>query len=74
MLTQYTKNCVVENLYVICLDLQKACYTLDRTRQLVILKGYGVGPNIGAFLTHTWDGDMLVSKQAGFYGEPFDVG
>ena len=60
MLTQYTKNCGVENLYVVFLDLQKAYYTLNRKRTLEILEGYGVGPNIRAFLTKIWDGDTLV--------------
>jgi hypothetical protein len=74
LLTQYTKLCGVKNLYVVFLDLQKAYYTLDRKRTLEILEGYGVGPNIRAFLKKGWDGDTLVSKQGGFYGEPFDVG
>ena len=74
LLTQYTKNCGVENLYVVFLDLQKAYYTLDRKRTLEILEGYGGGPNVRAFLKKIWDGDTLVSKQAGFYGEPFPVG
>jgi exonuclease III len=74
LLTQYTKLCGVKNLYVVFLDLQKAYYTLDRERTLEILEGYGVGPNIRAFLKKIWDGDTLVSKQGGFYGKPFDVG
>jgi hypothetical protein len=74
LLTQHTKLCGVKNLYVVFLDLKKAYYTLDRKRTLEILEGYGVGPNIRAFLKKVWDGDTLVSKQGGFYGEPFDVG
>ena len=52
LLAKYTKNCGVENLYVIFLDLQKVYYTtLDRTRTLaILLERYGVGPNIRAFL------------------------
>jgi hypothetical protein len=46
LLTQCTKNCGEENHYVMFLDLQKACYMLDRTRTLVILEWYGVRPNI----------------------------
>ena len=39
LLAQYTKNCGVENLYVIFLDLQKAYYTLDIIWTLAILEG-----------------------------------
>ena len=74
LLAQHTKLCGVKNLYAIFLDLQKAYYTLDRKRTLEILEGYGVGPNIRTFLKKVWDGDTLVSKQAGFYGDPFTVG
>jgi hypothetical protein len=52
----------------------EACCTLDRTWTLAILAEHGVGPRtIQAFLKKTWDGDALVSKQAGFCSEPFDV-
>ena len=75
LLTQYTKNCGIKNIYIIFLDLQKAYHTLDRTWTLAILEGYGAGPNIRAFLNKkTWDGNTLESKQAGFYSEPFGVG
>ena len=33
-----------EVLYMILLDLNKVYYTLERSRLLEILKGYGVGP------------------------------
>jgi hypothetical protein len=71
---QHTRNCGVENLYVIFLDLKKAYYSLDRDRTMAILKGYGVGKNLLAFIKRIWDGDTLVSKQEGFFGVPFDVG
>jgi hypothetical protein len=58
LLTQCTKNCGVENLHIMFLDLQKASNTLDTTRTLAILEGCGVGPNIQAFLKKTWDGNM----------------
>ena len=41
---------------------------------MAILKGYGVGRNLLAFIKRIWDGDTLVSKQEGFFGVPFDVG
>jgi hypothetical protein len=71
---QHTRNCGVENLYLIFMDLKKAYYSLDRERTLEILKGYGVGANILAFIKRAWDSEQLVSKQAGFFGKPFDVG
>jgi len=74
LLMQHTRNCGVENLYVIFLDLKKAYYSLDRDRTMAILKGYGVGKNLLAFIKRIWDGDTLVSKQEGFFGVPFDVG
>jgi hypothetical protein len=30
---------------------------------MAILKGYGVGRNLLAFIKRIWDGDTLVSKQ-----------
>jgi hypothetical protein len=74
LLTQCTNECRARNLCAVFLDLQKACHTLDQERTLEILEGCGVGPNIQAFLKKIWDGDTLVSKQGGFYSEPFDVG
>jgi hypothetical protein len=68
-----TRNCGVKNLYIIFLDLKKAYYTLNRDRTMAILKGYGVGRNVLAFIKRIWDGDTLVSKQGGFFGVPFDV-
>jgi hypothetical protein len=41
---------------------------------MAFLKGYGVGRNLLAFIKRIWDRDMLVSKQEGFFGVPFDVG
>ncbi len=71
---QHTRNCGVGNLYMIFLDLKKAYYSLDRDRTLSILKGYGVGDNILRFLKEVWGKEVLVSKQDGFFGKPFDVG
>ena len=55
LLMQHTRNCGVENLYVIFLYLTKAYYSLDRDRTMAILKGYGVGNNLLAFIKQIWD-------------------
>jgi Reverse transcriptase (RNA-dependent DNA polymerase) len=58
-------------IYMLFLDLKKAYDTLDRSRTLEILKGYGVGPTIRGILEQVWDADTMVPKQAGFYGKAF---
>jgi hypothetical protein len=66
-LAQRTK----EPLYFIFLDLKKAYDTLDRSRTLEILKGYGVGFNVRRVIESVWKNDTMIPKQAGFYGMPF---
>ena len=56
---------------MIFLDLKKAYDTLDRERTMAILKGYGVRDNIQNFIRKIWNEDMIVPKQAGFFGKPF---
>jgi hypothetical protein len=58
-------------IYMVFLDLKKAYDTLDRERTMTILKGYGVGNNIQNFILKIWNEDMIVPKQAGFFGKPF---
>jgi hypothetical protein len=55
LLMQHTRNCGVENLYIIFLDLNKAYYSLDRDSTMAILKGYGVGRNLLAFIKRIWE-------------------
>jgi hypothetical protein len=74
LLMQHTRNCGVENLYIIFLDLKKAYYSLDQDWTMTILKGYGMGRNLLAFIKRVLDGDTMVSKQGGFFGILFDVG
>jgi len=58
-------------LYMVFLDLKKAYDTLDRGRTLEILEGYGVGANLRRIISRIWDGDTMVPKQSGYFGEPF---
>ena len=52
-------------------DLRKAFDCVDRTRTLEILEQYGVGPRMLRVLTRYWEQQLIVARQAGFYGEPF---
>jgi Reverse transcriptase (RNA-dependent DNA polymerase) len=53
--------------------LKKACNILDRGRIIAILKGYGVGKKILNFLQKIMDMDMMIPKQVGFLGQPFNA-
>jgi hypothetical protein len=35
------------------------------------LEGYGVGENVRRIIGKIWNGDTMVTKQAGFFGKPF---
>jgi len=61
----------IHPLFMIFLDLKKAYDTLDREEAIRILRGYGVGPNIIRIIENIWAGDTMVTKQSGYYGEPF---
>ena len=58
-------------LFMIFLDLKKAYDTLDRTQAIRILEGYGVGPRLIQIIKNIWEGDTMVTKQAGYFGRPF---
>jgi hypothetical protein len=61
-------------LYQIYLDLKKAYDTLDWTRCLEILAGYGVGPNFLRLQKQFWDDAKMVCHAGGNFGEPFGAG
>jgi hypothetical protein len=60
-----------EALYATFIDLRKAYDAMDRERCLLLLKGYGVGPNMLRLIEHFWDVAMLACRAVGVYGAPF---
>ena len=56
---------------MIFLDLTKAYDTLDRSRCLEILEGYGVGPNARRLLKTYWRRLTMVARAGGYYGTAF---
>ena len=60
-----------EVLYVIFLDLTKVYNSLDRSRCLEILEGYGVGPSARRFLTTYLRRLTMVARAGGYYGIEF---
>ena len=54
-----------EVLYVFFLDLTKAYDTLDRSRCLDILEGYGVGPGARRLLQNYWRRLTMVARADG---------
>ena len=60
-----------EVLYVIFLDLTKAYDTLDRSRSLEILEGYGVGPQARRILRKYWGKSTMVARAGWYYRTGF---
>ena len=57
-------------LHAIFLDLHKAYNTLDRSRCLGILEGYGVGPRDLLLLQQYWERLRMLARAGGYYGAP----
>ena len=57
-------------LYRIFVDLRKAYAAMDRDGCLMILKGYGVGPNMPRLIKYFWDEAVLVCRATGYYECP----
>ena len=62
-----------EILYVIFLDLHKAYDTLDRSRCLEILEGYGAGPQSRRLLQTYWSHLTMVARAGGYYRTALQV-
>ena len=60
-----------EVLYVIFLDLHKAYESLDRSRCLEILEGYGVVHRACWLLRTYWGKMKMVASAGGYYGDAF---
>ena len=59
---------------MIFLDLTKAYDALDRSRSLVILKGYGVGERVRKMLREYWERTTMVARAGSYYGKRFKGG
>ena len=58
-------------LYGIFLDLIKAYSAIHWDRCFLVLKGYGVEPNMLRLIKHVWDEAVLVFRASGYYRCPF---
>ena len=57
--------------YGVFLDLKKAFDAMDRKRCLLVLEGYGAGPNMRRLIHHFWVEAQMVCRASGNYGAPF---
>jgi hypothetical protein len=57
--------------FCIFLDLKKAFDSMDRDRCLLVLEGYGAGPNMRRLIRHFWENTQMVCRASGNYGVPF---
>ena len=55
------------------LDVAQAYDGVDRDRTLLLLDGYGVGPNTLQYIKSVWEKLIFVPKQAGCYSDSFEV-
>ncbi len=60
--------------YGVFLDLKKAFDAMDHKRCLLVLEGYGAGPNMRLLNHHFWDEAQMVFRASGNYGVPFKAG
>ncbi len=59
--------------FCIFLDLKKVFDAMDWDRCLIVLKGYGAGPNMIWLICHFWDKAQMVCRASGNYGVPFNA-
>jgi hypothetical protein len=71
-LAQQLAHLEEEPFYRVFLDLKKAFNTMDQERCLLVLKGYGAGPNMVCLIRNFWT--TMVCCASGNYGGPFCAG
>jgi hypothetical protein len=54
--------------YGVFLDLRKAFDAMDRERCLLLLEGYGAGPQMVRLIRGYWRDAIMVCRAAGYYG------
>jgi hypothetical protein len=57
--------------YGVFIDLKKAFDAMDREGCILILEGYGAGPNMVRLVRTFWKEATMVCCASGNYGEPF---
>jgi hypothetical protein len=73
-LAQQLAHLEQEPFYGVFLDLKKAFNAMDRERCLLILEGYGAGPNMVQLICTFWRDATMVCCASGNYGGPFCAG
>ncbi len=73
-LAQQLAHLEQEPFYRVFLDLKKAFDAMDRERCLLILGGYGTGPNMVRLIRNFWWDATMVCRESGNYGGLFCAG
>ena len=60
--------------FQVFLYIRKVYDSLDRGRFLLVLRGYGMGPNLALLLTAYWDRQSIVPKTGKFIGKELRTG
>ncbi len=73
-LAQQLAHLEQEPFYGVFLDLKKAFDAMDRERCLLILEGYGTGPNMVQLIRNFWRDATMFCHASGNYKGPFSAG
>ncbi len=60
--------------YGVFLDLRKAFNAMDWERCIMVLEGYGAGPQMTQLICGYWRNAIMVCRVAGNYGTAFKAG